>query len=108
MRGIRLSSENESIVRRGTSTPASSGAPSMKLSERLETDPSIFWITTKAEISSQAVLTPIWRVVGGPEAHALIPGSPEIAGGPLPSIEVGQARVSTAALTMVEGSGWRL
>jgi hypothetical protein len=79
----------------------------LKLSEGLQTDPSIFWITTRAEISSQAVLSPIWRIVGGPAAHALIP-SQEIAGGPRPSIDVGQARISAAVLTLAEGSGWRL
>jgi hypothetical protein len=79
----------------------------LKLSERLQTDPSIFWITTRAEITSQAVLGPIWRVVGGPQAHALIP-TQTITAGPLPSIEVGQTRISAAALTLAEGAGWRL
>jgi hypothetical protein len=80
----------------------------LKLSERLQTDSSIFWITTRAEITSQAVLGPIWRVIGGPQAHALIPDGQETAGGPLPSIEVGQARVSAAEVALAEGSGWRL
>ena len=79
----------------------------LKLSEGLETDPSIFWITTKAQITPQAVLGPIWRVAGGPEAHALIPGGQEITDGLLSTFEVGQARVSESELPLAEGSGWR-
>src|SRR5215208_4000807 len=77
----------------------------LKLSKALEIDPSIFWISTKAQITPQAVLGPIWRVVGGPEAHALIPEGQKVTGGPLPSIEMGQARLSAAVeLSLAEGS----
>lgn len=79
----------------------------LKLSKSLEIDPSIFWITTRAQITPLTVLRPIWQVVGGPEAHSLIPGHQMIVGGPLPSIEMGQPRISAAALALAEGSGWR-
>ncbi len=46
------------------------------LSQELGADPSIFWITTKPQITPQSVLSPIWQVIGGPEAHSLIPDTP--------------------------------
>lgn len=76
----------------------------LRLAARLQKDPSIFWVALKSQITPATVLGAIWRVVGGPEAHALIP---MIAGGPLPAIEVGQARLSAAELTLAERSGWR-
>ncbi len=45
----------------------------LTLSKMLGADPSIFWITRKELLTPETVLDPIWQVVGGPEAHALIP-----------------------------------
>jgi hypothetical protein len=49
--------------------------------EGLGKDPTIFWITTRDEISDGNVLSgPIWQVVGGPETLSL----ESLAGEPLP------------------------
>ena len=70
-------------------------------------DPSVFWITTRAHITHQAVLGPIWRVVGGPEAHALLPDSREISGGLFPSSDGSRASVSRPGAAPAGRSGWR-
>ena len=80
----------------------------LELAQRFDDDPSFIWITTRAAIASHTILTPIWKVVGGPEAHALLPTTQEIAGGPLSMIEVDQARVSETELALAEGFGWRV
>lgn len=45
----------------------------LKLASELGADPSIFWVTTKNLVTPQTILTSIWRVVGGPEKHSLLP-----------------------------------
>jgi hypothetical protein len=39
----------------------------------VKADPTIFWAACAPEISERTILTPIWTVAGGPEAHSLAP-----------------------------------
>lgn len=46
---------------------------SIEQAAALKADPTIFWAVCKPEISERTILSPIWRVAGGPEAHSLVP-----------------------------------
>ncbi len=45
-------------------------------------DPTIFWLTTGAQILRQGILSPIWQIVSGPDAMPFVPEAARLVGAP--------------------------
>jgi hypothetical protein len=65
----------------------------------LKADPTIFWAASALAISEQTILTPVWKVAGGPETHGLVPVTPDAIAQP-----TGQ---SFGELVFSGGRSWR-